>query len=698
MDTNLDGKRDNDKYDELAAVVNQAQTGDTHAFGRLVERFQDMAYATALSSLGERQAAEDAAQDAFLDAFRHLPDLREPLAFPAWFKRIVWKHCERRYRGKRPALLPLDDHEEAGKLAADLLSPDAMLEQWQYQQAVRAAVEALPLIYRQAVTLFYLQGLSYQETADRLNVPLSTIKKRLHAARHLLKERMTTMITLDYRPSQDDTFAHRVKFALALKANDLLQVRQLARRSPELLETKAEWGVGSDGWYWPLGTTPLHWAAGTGDRPLAELLLELGANPNTPDVNGNTPLKRAVHMGQEALGRWLLEHGADPNLPANNGQTPLHVAVSRFAKSRHNLVETLLAHDADPTLRDNHGRTAADWAAVKGDLDLAQQLGAEATAAATAAPTPPTLSQPAPGSMWETGIKIIDLLAPLTWGGRNGIFTPLAGIGIDVLLAELIQRLASFYGGTAVQIAVEHGDFTEASRRLQWRNCGIEQHVETFFAREGDSAAKRQHVVANGVERARTLAAEKPVLFLVYTDLALSEGVIERLNDLAQTENVTLLFAGIESIGAEPPPLQQLDAALTFDRYRANQGLWPAVDPLRSYTTTYRDERHHKTATAARRLFARYQDLHHIYDLRGMSGFEMALFGEAEPQAVLRARRLHRYLSQPLFVAEAWSGVPGEFTPLPETLQTVQAILDGAFDETAEDELTTIGSWSPKWT
>jgi F-type H+-transporting ATPase subunit beta len=249
-----------------------------------------------------------------------------------------------------------------------------------------------------------------------------------------------------------------------------------------------------------------------------------------------------------------------------------------------------------------------------------------------------------------------------------------------------------------VQIGVERGDFTEASRRLQWRNCGVDRYVETFFAREGDSAAKRRHIAESGVERARALAAEKPVLFLAYTDLALSEGMMDLLNDLSRTENVTLLLAGIESIGAEPPPLQQLDAALTFDRHRASQGLWPAIDPLRSYATTFRDEGHQETATAARRLFARYHDLHPIYDLRGMSGFEMALFGEAERQAVLRARRLHHYLAQPLFVAELWSAVPGQFIPLQETLQMVQAILDGELDKTDEAELSAGGSWSPKWT
>jgi hypothetical protein len=249
-----------------------------------------------------------------------------------------------------------------------------------------------------------------------------------------------------------------------------------------------------------------------------------------------------------------------------------------------------------------------------------------------------------------------------------------------------------------VQLGVEHGGFTEESRRLQWRNYGVAAHVETFFAREEDSAARRHHIAQQGVQRAAALAATQPVLLIIYTDLALSNGVMELLNDLRTERPLTTLFAGIESIGAEPAPLAQLDAALTFDRERARQGLWPAIDPLRSYSTAFRDEHHRATAAAAQRLCARYRDLGIIYDLHGMAGFDMALFGEAERQAVVRARRLHRFLAQPFYVAEPWSAVPGTFTPLAETLQMTEAILAGAMDDRPEEELLDSSSWSPKWT
>jgi RNA polymerase sigma-70 factor (ECF subfamily) len=688
--------------EEMVALVRRAQAGDAQAFGRLVERFQDMAYYTAYRTLGDRQQAEDAAQEAFLDAYRYLPALRDPIAFPAWLRRIVFKHCDRQFRGQRATLFSIDDEER--EFSADSLSPDAMLERLQHEQAIRTAVEQLPPTSRQAITLFYLQGHSYQETAARLDVPLTTLKKRLHAARRLLKERIrpmrpTTQTTYTtYRPSEDETFANRVKFYIALRNNDLLQVRQLARRSPELLSARTEWGIGSEGYYWPLGATPLHWAAGAGNRPLAEVLLELGADINALDVNGNTPLKRATHMNQAEMVSWLLEQDADPNVAASNGQTPLHVAiiraeVKRFDKPRYDLAEALLVHGADPTVRDSQGRTAGEWAAVKGLTTLAQRLGSEETVGPAIFPA----SQPEPGAMWQTGIKIIDLLAPLKWGGRNGIFTPLSGIGINVLVGELIHRIAFLYGGRAVHIARERGGFNEEGRRLQWRNSGVEEYVENFFAREGDSAARCRHVAEQGVRRALELAAAQPVLFIAYTDLALSEGVMELLSDLHARPDVTILFDGIESIGAEPPALASLDAALTFYDLRAHEGLWPAIDPLRSYSSAYSSETHASVATAARRLFARYHDLNFIYQRQGMAGFDMALYGEAERQAVIRARRLHRFLSQPLYVAEPWSATPAEYVPLAETLKTSQAILAGEMDDVAEEALLNIGSWSPRW-
>lgn len=498
------------------------------------------------------------------------------------------------------------------------------------------------------------------------------------------------MSTTTCRPSQDETFANRVKFFIALKNNDLLQVRQLVRRAPELLAIQTEWGVASDGWYWPLGMTALHWAAGAGNVPLAALLVEQGADVDAGDRGGATPLKRAAHMGQTEVVRWLLENGANPDLAAANGQTPLHAAVIR---NRPQIVELLLAHGAETAVLDSQGRTPLEWAVAKQLPALAQKVGGNGNVTWPEPETPTTTT-----TILETGIKIIDLIAPLKRGGRNGLFTPLSGIGSDVMMGELIQRIATYYGGTSVQLGLAQGGFTEESRMLQWRNYGVDGYVKTFFGEAGDSAARQRHVAEQGVKRTLELAAGQPVLLIVYTHLAQADGVMEIVAQASAAPNVTTLFAGIDSIGAEPPALAQLDAAFTFDLLRARLELWPAIDPVRSYTMAYEDEEHRAVAEAAIRLCKRYQDLHLIYENQGMAGFDMALYSDAERQAVSRGRRLHRFLSQPLTVAEPWSATPGVYVPLAETLKTTRAILESKLDGVPEEELGFIGRWSPKWT
>jgi RNA polymerase sigma factor (sigma-70 family) len=674
--------------EELAPLVIEAQQGNDLAFGHLVERFQDMAYFRALSVTEDSQLAQDAAQEAFLDAYCSLSQLREPAAFAGWFRRIVFKHADRQIRGRRPSLVALDNTPD---LAETALGPEGMLLHWQQQEMVQAAVQALPAAQRQAVELFYLQNHTLSETAASLAVPVSTIKKRLFDARQNLKARISPM-TLTYRPSQDKQFANRLKFFIALKHNDLVQVRQLVRRSPELLETFTEWGVGSDSWYWPLGTKAVHLAAGTGNIPLLDLLVEVGSDVNTADKFGNPPLDRAVHMGQIDMVRRLLELGAEPNIQGQQLRQPLHTAVIR---NHPEIVRLLLEAGAEKTAEDGNGRTALDWARIKGLPEIARMLGGQAQAPEIV-PASPT------GRNWQTGVKIIDLLAPLKWGGRNGMFTPISGIGFDVLLAELVHNFAVYQGGHTVQLGLARGDFTAESRRLWLRNAGVEKIVTLFFGQMSDSAARRQHLVRQAIQETETHTRNgRPVLFTIYTDLALSEGVMEMLDNVVAnpaTFPVTLLYIGGHSIGAEPPPLANLDAAFTFDRGRAKEGLWPAIDGVRSYSQTFVDTEHAELARGARRLLARYVDLALIYENQGLAGFDMALYDEAEKTAVIRARRLHYFLAQPLVVAEPWTMRPAQNVPLAETLETAAGILDGRFDNVPETDLAQIGQWSPKWT
>ncbi|MBN1934269.1 MAG: sigma-70 family RNA polymerase sigma factor [Anaerolineae bacterium] len=178
--------------DDLASLVAHAQAGDTAAYGTLVSRFQDMAYGYAYAILGDFDLAQDAAQEAFVEAYRCLSSLREPQAFPGWFKRIVFKHCDRLTRGKLNALkTPIDT--DFG-LAADVPGPVEVVERQETQALVLQAVQALPNHERQVTALYYINGYSQNEIADFLEVPATTVKSRLHASRKRLKERMLAMV------------------------------------------------------------------------------------------------------------------------------------------------------------------------------------------------------------------------------------------------------------------------------------------------------------------------------------------------------------------------------------------------------------------------------------------------------------------------------------------------------------------------
>jgi len=171
--------------EELGALVEQARAGDLDAFGQIVRRFQDMAHGYAFSYLSDFHRAEDVAQEAFIDAYLKLPRLREPAAFPGWFRRIVRTHCHRAIRGKRVEAAPLD----AALVVAATTGRKAELH-----EEVLAAIRALPEHQRVAMTLFYINGYSQKEIAAFLEVPMTTVQKRLYDSRKKLKERMLEMV------------------------------------------------------------------------------------------------------------------------------------------------------------------------------------------------------------------------------------------------------------------------------------------------------------------------------------------------------------------------------------------------------------------------------------------------------------------------------------------------------------------------
>lgn len=201
---------------DLSTLILRIQAGEQSAYALLVQRFQDMAVGYAYAALGNMQLAEDAAQEAFIDAFYALAKLREPAAFPGWFRRIVHTKIHRVQRSRQLSTVPL---EQAAGIASTHPDPAALVEGRELQETVYMAIENLPEAQRQVAALFYISEYSYQEIGAFLEIEVSTVKMRLYYARKRLQERMTHMLrdTLyRQRPSRNETFQNDLQTMIEL--------------------------------------------------------------------------------------------------------------------------------------------------------------------------------------------------------------------------------------------------------------------------------------------------------------------------------------------------------------------------------------------------------------------------------------------------------------------------------------------------
>ena len=172
--------------------VQRAQSADRAerniAFDHLVRDYQGMVYAIARGRLRDEQLAEDAAQDAFLIAYKQISQLRDVSAFPAWLKRIALTQVDRVTRRAGPPQESIDARED---LPAGDASPEEQLAQKELRQRLRLAVAALPDTQRHVTSDYYLRGASQREISEELNIPLATVKKRLQYARKRLRHLIT---------------------------------------------------------------------------------------------------------------------------------------------------------------------------------------------------------------------------------------------------------------------------------------------------------------------------------------------------------------------------------------------------------------------------------------------------------------------------------------------------------------------------
>ena len=353
---------------DLVDLVIAARAGDRAAFSAVVRRFQDMAFAGAYAWLGDVDESQDAAQEAFLDAWQCLGNLRDPAAFPGWFRRIVIKHADRIARARQPVLPAF-----VLEIPAPTPDPAAALETVELRDSVRAAVARLPENQRLALTLHHLDGYSQKEVAAFLELPVSTVKKRIFDARRALQERMVTMVkeTLDKaRPSRDEGFARRVDFFVALKAGDIDSMARLLSEDVDLMEAEADWEAAPEIRSASGSITALRWSVGHGNLPMLDLLLRHGGE-EIVERHGRSLL----HWG--LLGDWLdivrrmLDLGVDVNCNGGCSQTPLHRAAMRDSRE---FVDLFLEAGAEIDARDHRDRTPADWAMLKGHIEMARYL------------------------------------------------------------------------------------------------------------------------------------------------------------------------------------------------------------------------------------------------------------------------------------------------------------------------------------
>jgi RNA polymerase sigma factor (sigma-70 family) len=335
--------------DDLIALVRRAQACDLDAYSCLVQRFQDMAVGYAYTYLGDVHLAEDAAQEAFLEAYANLVQLRHPAAFAAWLRKIVFKHCDRLRRGKQLATVPLDAANDVAAGASDLA---ALIEVDELKQQVRQAIWMLPPNERTMITLFYISDYSQREIGAFLDLPVMTIKNRLRTARTRLRASMLALLQenlSDQRPSRDSTFKEATMQALdnliqAACSGDVEQARRLLQADPTQVHTRDPY----------LQSTPLHYAAHRGYLEIVQLLLTAGADVTAREGTSDTiPLHWAAEGGHLEVARLLVDHGADVNaIDGWHNLSPVGWAVAlgssqcRSFAARHEVADFLLSRGA----------------------------------------------------------------------------------------------------------------------------------------------------------------------------------------------------------------------------------------------------------------------------------------------------------------------------------------------------------------
>ena len=337
-------------------------------------------------------------------------------------------------------------------------------------------------------------------------------------------------------------------------------------------------------------------------------------------------------------------------------------------------------------------------------------------------PAPRLVEQAVEPEMFETGLKVIDLIAPFPRGGKIGILGG-AGVGKTIIIQELIRNVAQEHGGFSVFAGV--GERTREGNELysDLRERAVLDKVALVFGQMNEPPGARQRIALTGVTLAECFRDHgRDVLLFIDNIFRFTQAGAEvsallgRLpsavgyqptlaNEMGQLqERITSTREGsITSLQAvfvpaddytDPAPattFAHLDATIALERSIMERGIFPAVDPLAS-TSRILDARvvgqeHYTVAREVQRVLQRNKELQEIIAILGFDELS-----EDDRQVVGRARRLERFLSQPMFVAEPFTGLPGQYVPLRETIRGAREILEGRWDHLPEMAFSFIGA------
>jgi F-type H+-transporting ATPase subunit beta len=336
---------------------------------------------------------------------------------------------------------------------------------------------------------------------------------------------------------------------------------------------------------------------------------------------------------------------------------------------------------------------------------------------------PPKFTELSPRvEVFETGLKVIDLLAPFITGGKVGLFGG-AGLGKTVLIQELIHNVAREHGGVSVFAGVGERTREGNDLLLEMEESGVLDRVALVYGQMNEPPGARLRVGLSALTMAEFFRDQgKNVLLFIdnifrFTQagsevsallgrmpsavgyqptLATEMGQLQERITSTQTGSVTsvqAIYVPADDL-TDPAPANtfaHLDSSVVLTRTLVEQGIYPAVDPLDSFSRALQpgiiSDEHYETATRVQEILQRYKDLQDIIAILGIDELS-----DEDKLVVSRARKIQRFLSQPNFVAEQFTGTPGEYVKLEDTIKGFREILEGKHDELPEQAFYMVGT------